>query len=286
MKEKKTEKGAKKDAPLKQHAAQNRRAVYRNSPERAHVVRKPAPRRIHALRAMDRVEVTIETRSPSPKQSEPQVEPKTRAKPQEKAESGNEAKPKPKATAKRKTDDEGEPMPKSGPSKQSEAVDEVTQQVVDLTLSEDEQPVKRGPAPRKPRKAPKIIKPVQRADPTPLPSPEPEVRPDLPDESLSRLLAQCTVSQPVAFSDVFKDPAFSTLVTGFELKKQGEASYSEVFRVGDAVVKVIPLLGTDRPTDDGEDIPDCSSADDVAREIEVTRRMAQVPGGGFVGFRG
>lgn len=284
MKANKAEKGSKKDAPLKQHTAQTRRAVYRTSPERAHVVRKPAPRRVHALRAMDRVEVTIETRSPSPKEPEPQPEPKAGLKAREKTEPLDEDAVRPKAAAKAtpQTGDVGESTTKAGPSKPSK-LHEVTQRIVDLTLIEDEEPVKRGRAPRKPRKAPKTVEP---AEPTPQPSPEPEVRPDLPDECLSRLLAQCSVSQPIAFNDIFKHPAFSALVTGSELKKQGEASYSEVFRVGDAVVKVIPLLGAERPADEEEDVPDCSGADDVAREVEVTRRMAQVPGGGFVGFRG
>lgn len=239
---------------------------------------------------MDRVEVTIETRSPAPKKSEPQPEPQpeplARATPKEKPEVDKEEQPKPKAKSKEKL----KPKPreeekvKAGPSKPPK-VDEVAQQVVDLTLSDEEEPVKRGRAPRKPRKTPKTVKP---AVPTPLPTPEPELPPDSAGESLSRLLAQCSVPQPINFDDIFSHPAFSALVKGSQLRKQGEASYSEVFRVGDAVVKVIPLLGTARPTDDEdvEDVPDCSGADDVAREIEVTRRMAQVPGGGFVGFRG
>lgn len=261
---------------MKQHAAQTRRAVYRTSPERAHVVRKPAPRRIHALRAMDRVEVTIEMRSPTPKMAELQKEPKVQAK------------------ARAKANDRAELEAKAGPSTQLQTVDQVAQRVVDLTLSDEEEPVQRGRAPRKPRKTPKARPPKPA-------TPEPEVEADTETEQaaeqeveadggLTRLLEQCLVPAPVPFSDIFTHPAFSALVSGSEVRKQGEASYSEVFRVGDAVVKVIPLLGEDEGAraleGADEDVPDCSGADDVAREIEVTRRMAQVPGGGFVGFRG
>lgn len=199
--------------------------------------------------------MTIETRSPVP-----------------------ELQPEPKA--KEAASDEAGTRCKVGPQRSSRTVDEVAQQVVDLTLSDDEEPVKRGRAPRKPRKTPKVkAKEVKPVDPAPQPEPEPA------DDSLTRLLAQCTLPSPVPFSDIFTHSAFSKLVSGSELKKQGEASYSEVFRVGDAVVKVIPLLGGSEPEGE-EDVPDCSGAEDVAREIEVTRRMARVPGGGFVGFRG
>ncbi|WRT68046.1 uncharacterized protein IL334_005021 [Kwoniella shivajii] len=78
-----------------------------------------------------------------------------------------------------------------------------------------------------------------------------------------------------------------------EIRKVGEASYSEVFGLTSStnsdeikyVLKVIPLLSltpsekiVDKP------MPDSSKPEDVKKEIEVTKRMGQVPGGGFVEF--
>lgn len=228
---------------------------------------------------MDRVEVTIETRAA---ESKPKPPPEARLKPL--------AEPKPVTKLQSEPKKQSKSNAKAGPSRQPAVVEDVAQQVIDLSISDDEEPVKRGKAPRKPRKTPKAkaAPPVPR-QPTPPPTVEPEPEAEPPataHDGLTSLLAQCTLSTPILFSEVFSHPAFSALVTGSEIKKQGEASYSEVFRVGDAVVKVIPLLGSEQPTDAEEDVPDCSPADDVAREIEVTRRMAQVPGGGFVGFRG
>ncbi|WVQ96300.1 hypothetical protein IAU59_003404 [Kwoniella sp. CBS 9459] len=102
-----------------------------------------------------------------------------------------------------------------------------------------------------------------------------------------------TCSSPVVSS-------FDNFLTGDELPayssltKVGEASYSEVFGLTNQstgrieyVLKVIPLL-LQNPADAPLDVPlpDCSRPEDVSREIEVTKRMSQVPGGGFVGYIG
>lgn len=74
------------------------------------------------------------------------------------------------------------------------------------------------------------------------------------------------------------------------MTKVGEASYSEVFGFSqsaedaDLVLKVIPLFSGTVEADGS--FPDCSSPEDVLREIEITKKMNQVPGGGFVEFRG
>ncbi|KAF9481833.1 hypothetical protein BDN70DRAFT_875782 [Pholiota conissans] len=66
-----------------------------------------------------------------------------------------------------------------------------------------------------------------------------------------------------------------------EFRKIGEASYSEVFGIGDVVLKVIPLRdehakGIYVEHDDG---PAPSDAKDVRKEIIVTRAMGEVYGG-------
>jgi len=50
-------------------------------------------------------------------------------------------------------------------------------------------------------------------------------------------------------------------------------------------VKVIPL-GEESQSSVGEEKPDCSSCEDVKREIEITKRMTGLEGGGFVTFLG
>ncbi|KAF5322887.1 hypothetical protein D9619_000622 [Psilocybe cf. subviscida] len=64
-------------------------------------------------------------------------------------------------------------------------------------------------------------------------------------------------------------------------RKIGEASYSEVFGIGDVVLKVIPLRDETK-TDtciDEEEGPAPSDAKDVRKEIVVTRAMGDVYGG-------
>ncbi|KAI0747296.1 hypothetical protein BC629DRAFT_1298885 [Irpex lacteus] len=63
-------------------------------------------------------------------------------------------------------------------------------------------------------------------------------------------------------------------------QKIGEASFSEVFGIGDVVLKVIPLRDEDtksgKPPLDNEDVPAPSDAKDVLREIIVTRAMGEM----------
>lgn len=73
------------------------------------------------------------------------------------------------------------------------------------------------------------------------------------------------------------------------ISKVGEASYSEVFACGPndgrrVMIKVVPLLNRDAVVEG--DFPEVSEVGDVVREIEITRRMSQVPGGGFVEYLG
>ena len=66
-------------------------------------------------------------------------------------------------------------------------------------------------------------------------------------------------------------------------RKIGEASYSEVFGIGDVVLKVIPIRDESEAgqsfTLEEEDGPAPSDAKDVRKEIIVTRAMGEVYGG-------
>ena len=65
-----------------------------------------------------------------------------------------------------------------------------------------------------------------------------------------------------------------------KFRKIGEASYSEVFGIGDVVLKVIPLRDEVNPSSNGEgDCPAPTDAGDVRKEIVVTRAMGVVHDG-------
>lgn len=122
-----------------------------------------------------------------------------------------------------------------------------------------------------------------------------------PYPDTSRLMADSVVKEVIPFESAFSHPRFLELLPGAAgsvspiVLKLGEASYSEVFSVAASedspkvVVKVIPLLGfsgtSSKPKAKAE-LPDCSEVDDVVREVQITRRMSSVPGGGFVDFLG
>ena len=65
-----------------------------------------------------------------------------------------------------------------------------------------------------------------------------------------------------------------------KFRKIGEASYSEVFGIGDVVLKVIPLRDESNtaPYQNEEDGPAPTDAKDVRKEIIVTRAMGEVDG--------
>ncbi|KAG6903415.1 hypothetical protein C0995_005438 [Termitomyces sp. Mi166 len=113
---------------------------------------------------------------------------------------------------------------------------------------------------------------------------------------LKPLLAECGQSAcgPVEFSSFIETFPYDRVVqsTGGSpadllFKKIGEASYSEVFGIGDVVLKVIPLRdesggsttlssAEDKDEDDG---PAPTDAKDVLKEIIVTEAMGQVCAG-------
>jgi len=116
-----------------------------------------------------------------------------------------------------------------------------------------------------------------------------EARFDAP-EHLKGLLEEChqETCGPHNFSAFIEtfplDPVLQSarLHSGEQLKfrKIGEASYSEVFGIGDVVLKVIPLRDeANSSSNDESDGPAPSDAGDVRKEIVVTRAMGEVHDG-------
>ncbi|KAI0796954.1 hypothetical protein C8Q75DRAFT_790911 [Abortiporus biennis] len=120
-------------------------------------------------------------------------------------------------------------------------------------------------------------------------------------EYLKPLLAECEQTTPHEFSAFIEtfpwDPIVQTSHGGLILQskgkgngpakfqKIGEASFSEVFGIGDVVLKVIPLRDEETSTtlssfnEDNVDTPPPSDAKDVLQEIVVTREMGEICGG-------
>ncbi|KAG6878574.1 hypothetical protein C0993_003029 [Termitomyces sp. T159_Od127] len=110
---------------------------------------------------------------------------------------------------------------------------------------------------------------------------------------LKPLLAECGQSAcgPIEFSSFIETFPYDRVVqsagglpTDLRFRKIGEASYSEVFGIGDVVLKVIPLrdesngstaLSSTEDTDE-DDGPAPTDAKDVLKEIIVTDAMGQV----------
>jgi serine/threonine-protein kinase haspin len=126
------------------------------------------------------------------------------------------------------------------------------------------------------------------------PTPPPAILPEPELNNLDDLLQACSSKSVQPFQSFQTSSIFISNVwpkvrkPNPVIRKIGEASYSEVFglKVGnqEVVVKVIPLLSGENVSVQGGDRPDCSECGDVKRELEVTKRMAGIPNGGFVDF--
>ncbi|KAG6910954.1 hypothetical protein DXG01_006008 [Tephrocybe rancida] len=117
-------------------------------------------------------------------------------------------------------------------------------------------------------------------------------KPEIPSY-LKPLLAECGQSScgPIDFSSFIETFPYDPVAqlrdahaSDLRFRKIGEASYSEVFGIGDVVLKVIPLReesganANEKSTEDidGDDTPAPSDARDVLKEIIVTEAMGQV----------
>ena len=111
-----------------------------------------------------------------------------------------------------------------------------------------------------------------------------------PPEYLLPLLDECTQATPHEFSAFIETFPFDPIVqptdedlsspADIQFRKIGEASYSEVFGIGNVVLKVIPLrddTSASAPTPISElETPPPSEAKDVLKEMIVTRAMGEV----------
>jgi serine/threonine-protein kinase haspin len=158
------------------------------------------------------------------------------------------------------------------------------------------------------RSQPRQLTPIRRGNktyPRPPSSPSPSVDSDLdvvlhladisisssvedesqpPPDYLLPLLAECRQATPHEFSAFIETFPFDPIVhshdqgsSKVEFRKIGEASYSEVFGIGNVVLKIIPLRNEeDTVVDTDIDSPSPSDAKDVLKEINVTRSMGEI----------
>ena len=96
-------------------------------------------------------------------------------------------------------------------------------------------------------------------------------------EGIALLLQFCSKEEVVEFSEYITE-----LLLAGEIRKLGEASYSEVFTLkrGDgttAVLKIVPFAP------EGDD-PSISNLEDIVQEIRISRAMTNIEG--FANFHG
>ncbi|TFK55565.1 hypothetical protein OE88DRAFT_1765645 [Heliocybe sulcata] len=106
---------------------------------------------------------------------------------------------------------------------------------------------------------------------------------------LRPLLAECNQASPHEFSAFIETFPFDAVVRpldtpplpppAYTFRKIGEASYSEVFGIGDVVLKIVPLRDEDTSKAGRAETPPPSDARDVLREIVVTRAMGEMCAG-------
>jgi serine/threonine-protein kinase haspin len=108
----------------------------------------------------------------------------------------------------------------------------------------------------------------------------------LPDQPthLIPLLDECGQDAPVEFSAFIEafpvHPVVWSSYSGHAaFQKIGEASYSEVFGIGDVVLKIIPIRNEECPDRIDVETPAPSDAKDVLQEIIVTRALGEMCNG-------
>ena len=115
--------------------------------------------------------------------------------------------------------------------------------------------------------------------------------PSIPNpEYIVPLLEQCSQTSPYEFSAFIETFPFDPIVQPVDddqnspvdvrFRKIGEASYSEVFGIGDVVLKVVPIredMSASAPVPTAElETPFPSEAKDVLKEIIVTKAMGEI----------
>ncbi|KAG8717554.1 hypothetical protein FRC08_007237 [Ceratobasidium sp. 394] len=99
--------------------------------------------------------------------------------------------------------------------------------------------------------------------------------------TLRDLCSTCDQQEPICFRNFVSTFSLDHAHTGYppptpQWKKIGEASYSEVFRIGGVVMKVIPLRMSGEGVEQDLDGPDKSEIKDVEKEIRMTRAMGEM----------
>lgn len=104
-------------------------------------------------------------------------------------------------------------------------------------------------------------------------------------EHLLPLLSECSQTCPHEFSAFIETFPFDPIVQPAEddldvkFRKIGEASFSEVFGIGDVVLKIIPLRDEEQMVTNDSETPAPSDAGDVLKEVIVTRAMGEMCSG-------
>ncbi|KAG1783084.1 hypothetical protein EV702DRAFT_959390 [Suillus placidus] len=105
-------------------------------------------------------------------------------------------------------------------------------------------------------------------------------------DCLIPLLSECSQTCPHEFSAFIETFPFDPIVQPAEgddldvkFRKIGEASFSEVFGIGDVVLKIIPLRDEEQRITNDLETPAPSDASDVLKEVIVTRAMGEMNSG-------
>jgi serine/threonine-protein kinase haspin len=98
---------------------------------------------------------------------------------------------------------------------------------------------------------------------------------------LAPLLDECGQDAPIEFSAFIEAfPVHHIVRSSFSgravFQKIGEASYSEVFGIGDVVLKIIPIRNEECPDKIDAETPAPSDARDILKEIVVTRALGEM----------
>lgn len=111
-------------------------------------------------------------------------------------------------------------------------------------------------------------------------------------DALGALLQACSTTETLNFDSFLASSHLLDLLPSRaqpSFSKIGEASYSEVFSVKrgkqELVIKVVPILPVCQKEATPE-VPDCSSPEDVLREVEITKRLASLDTSGFIDIKG
>jgi len=106
-----------------------------------------------------------------------------------------------------------------------------------------------------------------------------------PLSALQSLLAEADQTAPLDFTTFInsfpRDKVHGSKGNNLDYRKIGDASYSEVFGIGNVALKIMPLKSEIEPFTVDEDIekPFESTLEDVLKEVMITKAMGDIDGG-------